>query len=79
MPAGLTGSWECALIPDVRGAAIDRQGSTHVGRESAHRKVPGQRKTRFRGTPKVGWMFTLVAAAYNLVRLPTRTRGRRRV
>ena len=32
--------------------------------------VGGQRKTRFRGTPRVGWMFTLAAAAYNLVRLP---------
>jgi hypothetical protein len=30
----------------------------------------GQHKTRFRGTRKVGWMFTLAAAAYNLVRLP---------
>ena len=30
----------------------------------------GQRKTRFRGTRKVGWMFTLAAAAHNLVRLP---------
>ena len=30
----------------------------------------GQRKTRFRGIRKVGWMFTLTAAAYNLVRLP---------
>jgi hypothetical protein len=30
----------------------------------------GQRKTRFRGTRKVGWMFTFAAAAYNLVRLP---------
>jgi hypothetical protein len=26
----------------------------------------GQCKTRFRGTRKVGWMLTLVAAAYNL-------------
>jgi hypothetical protein len=25
---------------------------------------------RFRGTGKVGWMFTLAAAAHNLVRLP---------
>src|SRR6516162_6690833 len=33
MPAGLTGAWECPLIPDVRGTAIDRQGSTQVGRE----------------------------------------------
>jgi hypothetical protein len=30
----------------------------------------GQRKTRFRGTRKVSWIFTLAAAAYNLVRLP---------
>ena len=27
------------------------------------------RKTRHRGTERVGWMFTFVAAAYNLVRL----------
>ncbi len=27
-------------------------------------------KTRHRGTARVGWMFTLTAAAYNLVRLP---------
>ena len=33
-------------------------------------ELGGQRKTRFRGTRKVGWMFTLAAAAYNLVRLP---------
>jgi len=30
----------------------------------------GLRKTRHRGTDRVGWMFTLNAAAYNLVRLP---------
>jgi IS5 family transposase len=28
-----------------------------------------QRKTRFRGLDRVGWMFTLAAAAYNLVRI----------
>ena len=28
-----------------------------------------QRKTRFRGPDRVGWMFTLAAAAYNLVRI----------
>jgi transposase len=32
--------------------------------------VGGQRKTRYRGTTRVGWMFTLSAAAYNLIRLP---------
>ena len=30
----------------------------------------GLRKTRHRGLPRVGWSFTLTAAAYNLVRLP---------
>ena len=30
----------------------------------------GLRKTRHRGQARVGWMFTLTAAAYNLVRLP---------
>ncbi len=30
----------------------------------------GLRKTRHRGTARVGWMFTLTAAAYNLVRMP---------
>lgn len=28
------------------------------------------RKTRNRGLPHVGWAFTLIAPAYNLVRLP---------
>ena len=30
----------------------------------------GLAKTRHRGLDRVGWMFTLTAAAYNLVRLP---------
>jgi hypothetical protein len=30
----------------------------------------GFRKTRHRGLTRVGWMFTLTATAYNLVRLP---------
>lgn len=30
----------------------------------------GLRKTRHKGTERVGWIFTLTAAAYNLVRLP---------
>lgn len=32
--------------------------------------VGGLCKTRHRGTARVRWMFTFVAAAYNLVRLP---------
>ena len=31
--------------------------------------VAMQRKTRFRGLDRVGWMFTFAAAAYNLVRM----------
>jgi hypothetical protein len=32
--------------------------------------VGGLRKTRHRGTARVGWLFTLTATACNLVRLP---------
>ena len=32
--------------------------------------VAGFRETRHRGLARVGWMFTLTATAYNLVRLP---------
>ena len=32
--------------------------------------VAGMRKTKYRGIEKVGWAFTLAAAAYNLIRLP---------
>lgn len=34
------------------------------------KSAAGLRKTRHRGTARVGWIFTLTAAAYNLVRLP---------
>ena len=30
----------------------------------------GFRKTHHRGLARVGWMFTLTATAYNLIRLP---------
>ncbi len=32
--------------------------------------VAGQERTKFRGRARVGWSFTLAAAAYNLARLP---------
>ena len=32
--------------------------------------VGGLRKTKLRGLPKVDWVFSFVAAAYNLVRAP---------
>ena len=34
------------------------------------KETAGLRKTRHRGTELVGWMFTLTAAAYNLIRPP---------
>jgi len=35
-----------------------------------NKTIAGQDKTKFRGCDRVGWGFTLTAAAYNLVRLP---------
>jgi len=32
--------------------------------------IGGQAKSRYRGRDRVGWLFTLSAAACNLVRLP---------
>jgi len=33
------------------------------------KQVAGQRRTRFRGRERVGWMFSFAAAVYNLVRM----------
>jgi len=33
------------------------------------KQIGGQRRTRFRGRQRVGWMFQLAAAAYNLIRM----------
>jgi hypothetical protein len=66
-----------------RRSAIDRRTTRHAGyrlsQRARHRieevfawikTVAGQAKTNFRGTARVGWAFTLAAAAYNLIRLP---------
>jgi len=66
-----------------RRSAIDGRTTHHAGYKVSQRvrkrieevfgwmkTVGGQRKTRYRGTAKVGWMFTLSAAAYNLIRMP---------
>ena len=65
-----------------RKTAIDRRTLRHAGYAVSQRcrkrieevfgwiKGAGLRKTRHRGTARVGWMFTLTAAAYNLIRLP---------
>jgi transposase len=66
-----------------RRSALDGRTTRHPGYEISLRlrkrieevfgwmKTTGSfRKTRHRGTARVNWMFTLTAAAYNLVRLP---------
>lgn len=67
-----------------RKSAIDGRTTRHEGYQVSQRKrkrveevfgwmktVALQRKTRFRGLDRVGYMFTLAAAAYNLVRMRT--------
>ena len=66
-----------------RRSAIDGRTTRHPGYAVSLRKrkrieevfgwmktAAGKRKTRHRGSARVGWMFTLTAAAYNLVRMP---------
>jgi transposase len=66
-----------------RRSAIDGRTTRHSGYAISQRirkrieegfgwmkTVGGFRKTKYRGIEKVGWAFTLTAAAYNLVRLP---------
>jgi len=66
-----------------RRSAIDRRTTRHPGYAKSQRTrkrieeafawiktVGGLRKTRHRGRDRVGWFFTLTAAAYNLIRLP---------
>jgi hypothetical protein len=66
-----------------RRSAIDGRTTRHPGYAVSQRvrkrieesfgwikTAGGLRKTRHRGTARVGWMFTLTAAACNLVRLP---------
>jgi transposase len=66
-----------------RRSAIDARTTRHPGYATSQhirkrieesfgwiKTVGGLRKTRHRGTARVGWMFTLTAAACNLVRLP---------
>jgi len=66
-----------------RRSAIDGRTTRHPGYAISQRlrkrieeifgwmkTVGGQRKTHYRGTSRVGWMFTLAAAASDLIRLP---------
>jgi len=65
-----------------RRSAIDRRTTRHDSYTSSQKQrrdiekifawlkqIGGQRRTRFRGRDRVGWMFQFAAAAYNLVRL----------
>jgi len=66
-----------------RRSAIDQRTTRHPGYAVSQRfrkrieeafgwikTTGGLRKTRHRGLGRVGWIFTLTAAAYNLVRVP---------
>jgi transposase len=66
-----------------RGSNIDGRTTRHEGYrisqvirkriEEANgwiKEVGGMAQTKFRGLPRVGWMFMLKATAYNLIRLP---------
>jgi len=66
-----------------RKTAIDTRTTRHAGyaiSQVIRKRIEGPvgwiktvavlRKTRHRGAARVGWMFTLAAAAYNLVRIP---------
>jgi len=66
-----------------RGSSIDGRTTRHDGYRASQvirkrieeangwiKEVGGMAQTKFSGLPRVGWMFTLKAAAYNLIRLP---------
>src|ERR1700739_715919 len=72
-----------AQHPTTRRAPIDGRTTRHPGYAVSGRvrkrieevfgwakAAAGFRKTHHRGLARVGWMFTLTATAYNLVRLP---------
>lgn len=69
-------------VAQKRHSAIDQRTTRHAGYQISQRKrkrieeifgwmktIGGMRKLRHRGLELVGWMFTLSAAAYNLVRI----------
>jgi transposase len=66
-----------------RRSAIGRRTTRHPGYALSQRlrkrieegfgwmkTIAGLKKTKYRGLEKVGWSFTMAAAAYNLIRLP---------
>ncbi|HEX2748039.1 MAG TPA: IS5 family transposase [Verrucomicrobiales bacterium] len=66
-----------------RRSSIDRRTTRHPGYAMSQRlrkrieegfgwmkTIAGLKKTKYRGLERVGWSFTMAAAAYNLIRLP---------
>ena len=66
-----------------RRSAIDGRTTRHSGYAVSQRirkrieegfgwmkTIAGLKKTKYRGLERVGWSFTMAAAAYNLIRLP---------
>jgi transposase len=79
----LTATPHVAQNTSNRRSAIDRRTTRHAGYAASQRirkrieegfgwikEVALQRRARHRGKERVGWHFTLAAAAYNLIRLP---------
>ena len=75
---------QVAQYTGQRSSAIDGRTTRHAGYRQAQgarrhiekifgwlKQVGGQRRTRFRGRERVGWMFQFAAAAYNLIRMKT--------
>jgi IS5 family transposase len=71
-----------------RRSAVDERTTRHAGYQVSQKQrkrveevfgwmksIGLLRKVRHRGLERVGWMFTLTAAAYNLVRIRNLTRG----
>jgi transposase len=80
---GLNATPHVAQNLSGRASRIDRRTVRHPGYLASQRArkrieeafawiktIALQAKTTFRGTARVGWSFTLAAAAYNLIRLP---------
>jgi transposase len=80
---GLNATPHVAQNSSGRRSAIDGRTTRHAGYAVSQRvrkrieevfgwikSAAGFRKTHHRGTARVGWVFTLHVAAYNLVRLP---------
>lgn len=79
---GLAATPQLTQYTGQRRSAIDRRTTRYPSYTSNQRgrkhiekifgwlkQIGGQRRTRFRGAERVGWMFTFSAAAYNLLRM----------